>query len=448
MNLKKGLAICLAGGMAFSMVACGNSGGTSSDSGAASGGAKTSVAADTTSASGEAAAGDTIKVGVLLPLSGATSYYGNIQLQGAQLCADYVNENHLVDGTIELDVQDSASDPETGVSAFEKLVDDGCVAVVGPYNSTVAASTAPLAIQYGVPYVITNATGETFMNTENKYVYRTNTGSTDGDVFIKQVVDYLNEVRPDDPLDSVAVIYDEGDWGTSAVQSWQANADEYGYKVTVAESVSESTTDMSTIVNKIKQNDCDIAIVAAFSGATNMLVQAMSDYGCDTKIVGLGGGVGETNFIENCGDSAETVMYTAPWIPAYGGASDEAEEWRQKYIDEYGEDMTMEPCWGWLGMAAVTNAISEAGSADREAIADALYNMDLGSDNYAMMFSAYDGIHFATEGQTSPAYEGTRYNQNDRLGENDGMVLTQVQNGEWTIVYPTSYNDGKDTIEY
>lgn len=441
--MKKLLSILLAAVMVFSLAACGSGGG----GGAASG---TAPAGD---GSGDSKpSGDTVKVGVLLPLSGATSYYGNVQLQGIQLAADYVNANggikSMNGANIELVVQDSASDPETGVSAFEKLVDDGCVAVVGPYQSTVAASTVPLAIQYGVPYVIVNATGETFMGTENKYVYRTNTGSTDGDVFVTQIVNYLNKVRPEDPLDSVAVVYDEGDWGTSAVASWQANADEYGYKVTVAEPVSESTTDMSTVVNKIKTNNCDIVIVAAFSGATNMLVQAMSDYECTAKVIGLGGGVGETKFIENCGAAAENVMYTSPWLPMYGGASDEAEQWRATYQEKYGDDMMMEACWGFLGMGAVTNAIEEAGSADREAVADALHDMNLDKDNYALLFSGYDGVHFATDGQTSPAYEGTRYNQNDALGPNDGMILTQVQNGEWTIVYPTDYNNGQDTIIY
>ncbi len=441
--MKKLLSILLAAVMVFSLAACGSGGG--------GGGAASNTGKDT-SGDSSAASGDTIKVGVLLPLSGSISYYGNVQLQGIQLCADYVNANggikSLGGAKIELDVQDSASDPETGVSAFEKLVDDGCVAVVGPYQSTVAASTAPLAIQYGIPYVIVNATGETFMNTENKYVYRTNTGSTDGDVFVTQIVDYLNKVRPEDPLDSVAVVYDEGDWGSSAVASWQSNAEQYGYKVTVAEPVSESTTDMSTIVNKIKTNNCDIVILASFSGSTNMLVQAMSDYECTAKIISLGGGVGETEFISNCGKAAENVMYTSPWLPMYGGASDEAEQWRATYKEKYGDDMMMEACWGFLGMGAVTNAIEDAASTDRDAVADALYNMDIDKDNYALLFSGYDGVHFCTEGQTSPAYEGTRYNQNDALGPDDGMILTQVQNGEWTIVYPTSYNNGQDTIVY
>ena len=42
----------------------------------------------------------------------------------------------------------------------------------------------------------------------------------------------------------------------------------------------------------------------------------------------------------------------------------------QQFEETYGMPMTMEPCWGWLGMATIINAINDAGSADREAIAD------------------------------------------------------------------------------
>lgn len=397
--------------------------------------------------------GDTVKVGVLLPMSGATAYYGEVQYNGIEFCADYINANGGVLGgkQIELVLQDSASDPETGVSAFEYLVEQGVSAVIGPYNSTVAAATTPLAIQYGVPYVITNATAENFMGTANKYVYRTNVGSTDGDGMWAIVLDYLAQVRPDNPTDKIAVVYDEGDWGSAAVVSWRNNEETFGYEVVVDEAVSESTTDMSVLVNKIKSSEADLVIVAAFSAATNLLVKQMADYQCDAKVIGLGGGVGDIEFISNAGTASENVLYCAPWVPSYGGAVEEAQALADQFETKYGYSMTMEPCWGWLGMATIINAIEDAGSADREAVADALYSMDVGSDDWALWFSGYEGVKFCTEGQTNPGYgsdSGERYNQNISLGEMGGMVMVQVQNGEWTIVYPTTYTDGKDIINY
>ena len=166
---------------------------------------------------------------------------------------------------------------------------------------------------------------------------------------------------------------------------------------------------------------------------------------------GLGGGVGDIEFISNAGAAAESVLYCAPWVPSYGGAVEEAQTLAGQFKEKYGYEMTMEPCWGWLGMATIINAIEGAGSSDREAVADALYSMDVDDTDWALWFSGYEGVKFCTEGQTSPGYgsdSGERYNQNVSLGEMGGMVMVQVQDGEWTIVYPTTYTDGKDIINY
>jgi branched-chain amino acid transport system substrate-binding protein len=444
MKGKKLLSVLLAAAMIFTLLsACGSSNSKSSAN-------STSGSSD----SGSTASGGTVKVGVLLPLSGATAYYGGVQLNGIEFCVDYINKNgglkSMNGAQIELVVQDSASDPETGVSAFEKLVEEGVVAVIGPYNSTVAAATAPLAIQYQVPYIIVNSTAENFLTTQNKYVYRTNTGSSDGDNMWNLIIQYLNKVRPNNPTDKIAIVYDSGDWGTAAVNTWRENASKMGYQVVVDEAVSESTTDMSTLVNKIKSADADLVITACFSAATNLLVKQMSEYGCTAKIAGLGGGVGDKEFIENCGNAANGVLYSAPWIPSYGGAGEDASKLAEKFKTTYGYDMTMEPCWGWLGMATIVNGIEKAGKADRDAIADALSGLDVDKTDWSLWFSGYDGVHFATNGQQNSVFgdSGIRYNNNDKLGETDGMVLVQVQDGKWTIVYPTTYNNGADNINY
>ena len=441
--MKKLIAMLLALAMAFALVACGggDQGASSNNGAASSGNASTSTPADSTSE-------DTVKIGVLLPLSGGGAYYGEVQLNGIEFCKDYINANGgVLDGKkIELVVQDSAGDPETGISAFEVLLDQGVSAVVGPYNSGVAAVTAPLAIQHGVPYVICNATGENFMGEANKYVYRTNVGSSDGDNMWTAALSYIGESRGN-PCDKVAIVYDEGDWGSSAVGVWRNNAESWGYEITVDEAVSESTTDMSTLVSKIKAAETDLVILATFTAATNLLVKTMEDYQCPALMAGLGGGVGDKNFINEVGVAAENVLYTAPWVPSWGGASDEVNALAAQFKEKYGYDMTMEPSWGWLACATAIEAINIAGSADREAIADALYNIDLKSDSWVLMFSGYDGIKFDTAGsENAGSPTGMRYNQNVALGETSGMILIQIQDGAWTAIYPTSYTGGEDIM--
>ena len=445
MKAKKLLALLLALAMMLSLAACGNAEVPDDEPGQES---------QSTENNEPSSDGNTVKIGVLLPMSGSTSYYGEVQYNGIEFCANYINNNggiQSLDGAkVELVLQDSAGDPETGMSAFELLVDEGVSAIVGPYNSTVAASTAPLAIQHGVPYVICNSTSENFMGEANKYVYRTNVGSSDGDNMWSAVIDYLSQTRGD-VVDKVAIVYDEGDWGSAAVTTWRANAESWGYEIVVDEAVSESTADMSTLVSKIKAAEADLVILAVFTSATNLFCKTMEDYQCTAMIAGLGGGVGDTTFIQEAGAAAENVLYTAPWVPSWGGASDEVNALAAEFAETYGYEMTMEPAWGWLAVATVIEAIENAGSADREAVADALYATDISSDSWVMMFSGYDGIKFCTEGQTSDKYatsSGERYNQNLALGETSGMILIQVQDGDWVGVYPTTYSNGEDIIRF
>lgn len=456
MNWKKALSILLALAMSLTLLAgCGDDSADATPTPGQGGTTNTETPDD-----GGGSDAETIKVGVLLPMSGSSSYYGGVQLDGIEFCVDYVNNTlggieSMGGAKIELVVQDTASTPETGVSAFEVLVEEGVSAVIGPYTSTVGAATAPLAIQHQVPYVLVNCTSENFMNVENKYVYRTNMGSSDNQDMWGIVIDYLNGIRPDNPTDRVAIVYDSGDWGTTTLNSWLDMAPRMGVEVVISEAISESSTDLSTLVNRIKTSDIDMVLVAAFSAGTNLFVRQMSEYEANTPIVGLGGGVGDIEFIANCGEASEDVLYAAPWLPKYGGGSDTANELNEKFAETYGYEMTMEPSWGWLGMATIADALNRAGSADREALADALAATDIWKDDddpsndWIMMFSGYEGMHFATEGQYKEVYTGgVRYNNNDRVGEMCGYVLVQVQDGDWTVVYPESYNGDQTTIHY
>ncbi len=83
-------------------------------------------------------------------------------------------------------------------------------------------------------------------------------------------------------------------------------------------------------------------------------------------------------------------------------------------------------------MATILEALEIAGSSDREAIADALYNIDLDDTALPLWYTMFDGVKFNTAGD-----ELGRYNQNVEIGETAGQILVQIIDGEWELVYPT-----------
>ncbi|MBP2668298.1 MAG: Extracellular ligand-binding receptor, partial [Deltaproteobacteria bacterium] len=101
-------------------------------------------------------AAETIKVGVLLPLTGAQAKFGEIEKKSFEMAAEEINAKGGVNGRkIELLFEDDTGKPDVGRSGVEKLISREKVPVItGGYSSSVTAAAAPVAQQFKVPFVI------------------------------------------------------------------------------------------------------------------------------------------------------------------------------------------------------------------------------------------------------------------------------------------------------
>ena len=96
---------------------------------------------------GGALAADTIKVGVLLPLTGSQAKFGEIEKRSYEMAAEEINAKGGVKGMkIELLFEDDTGKPDVGRSGMEKLISRENVPVItGGYSSSVTAAAAPVA---------------------------------------------------------------------------------------------------------------------------------------------------------------------------------------------------------------------------------------------------------------------------------------------------------------
>ena len=93
-----------------------------------------------------AAERDEVRVGLIIPLTGATSQFGATMSAAAKVAVDEVNDAGGVDGApIAALIEDDQSNPEAAVRAARKLIDvDKVVAIGGSYASAVTSAIAPL----------------------------------------------------------------------------------------------------------------------------------------------------------------------------------------------------------------------------------------------------------------------------------------------------------------
>lgn len=381
-----------------------------------------------------------IKIGVLMPLSGATASSGQYQLEGMEMAVDYVNEHGGIESMggakIKLVVSDTAGDIETGITEAERLMTvEKVSALCGPFNSTVGAATAPLAIQYQTPYVITNAIADNIMqNGANKYVYRVNFGGGDMVPFRSLFIEYLGSLTKEGKLSKMAVVYDASDWGTSEYETFNGVAEEFGIEVVYHEALALDVSDLSSVVNKIKTSGAQVVFAGISLNTAVLLAKTMNEYNCDIQLCGSGTGFSDPSWLTAVGaEAAEGVMGTTAFNPKFGTKNDQAAALYDEYLKEHdGKLMPEETINGFCGMATILEAIKAAGSADREKIADALYNMDLDDTSMPLWFTMFDGVNFCTEGD-----DLGRHNQNLEVGATAGQILQQCINGEWELVWPT-----------
>jgi branched-chain amino acid transport system substrate-binding protein len=99
--------------------------------------------------------GQGIKVGVVLPLTGSLSEYGNGCLNGMKLAADelVMEDKHII-----LSVEDDSGNPTISATAVKKLFYGGCKIIVGPLTSAGVIAVARLIDSLNIPLIAPAAT--------------------------------------------------------------------------------------------------------------------------------------------------------------------------------------------------------------------------------------------------------------------------------------------------
>ena len=423
--MKKLLALILALSLSLALVACGGDSGDQtqeSDDGGAS------------------SSGDTIKIGVMLPFSGTSAATGELQMRGIQMYTDYVNENGGIDGKqVELVRADTTGVPEVGVTEMERLIaeNEDMAAIIGPYQSGVGSATVPIAVRYGMPYMLVKCTADSVLGDPGvKYSFRANLSNLNMSYTYIDMFNLFNELEPDS-CRKIALVYESSDWGSGGYDNMiQYVVPETGVEVVMEESFDTGMSDFSAIINKLKASDADLVIPFMYLSDAILFTTQMAEYDCNVPMAPMGGGFTVSEFYPSVGDQAEYILCCGPWVAdIVNYRSEEAQQIRADYIEEYGVDMTEYEANGWLGMGVLLDAIDRADSTDHEAIVEALNATDLGPDDLPLLFHDYTGVTFGT-------VNGNIYNQNTQAN----ACAMQFIDGEWrycsvnpedtTIVWP------------
>lgn len=341
-----------------------------------------------------------IKIGFMGPLSGGNAQQGLGAKNGFLLAIEQANADPNGKFEIEPVVLDDASDPQTGVGAAMKLVNDpAVVAATGHWNSPVALATMPVFSRFQTPLVIWGAISPAITAQNLPEITRvTPTLLTENQPLSEWIVKDLGAKK-------IAVIADTSDYGTANAQAINEFVPAAGGEVVSTDLLPVGSTDFRTILTTIKGKNVDGVYFGGVITEAGILAKQMKEIGLDKPMLGISGFY-DPEFISVAGDAASNTIVSYPTAAQTPKLARMEADYQAK---GFAEPMSPYTKYAFDAANVIIQAANEVGVEDKAKLAQAIRAIK------------YDGatgeITFDANGQTQTPV---------------AIELKTVKDGQWT----------------
>lgn len=390
---------------ALTLAGCGSRGGSPSSS----------------SSTGGSSGGTVVEIGVDAPLTGSLAALGLGIQNSADLAVKTANKNNEVPGvTFKLVAKDDQANPTIGQQNATALVaDSAVVGVVGPLNSSVAQSMQQVFDQANVTEVSPANTNPSLTQGPNwqtspvrpyKSYFRVVTTDKVQGPF---AADYVyNDLK----ITKVATVNDGKTYGKGLAQTFTDEFKKLGGTITVAQAISDTSTDYSAVVTAVKNSGAQLLYYGGEYPQGGPLSKQLKAGGDNIPVMG-GDGMQDPTYIKLAGTAANGDYATVPGAPISTLAS------AKTFISNYNAAGYSAPYSvyggysydaGWSIIEAVKAVVAANGGKVPSSSSDFRQKVEA-----AMQSVSFDGV--------------TGHVSFDQFGDTGNKQLTmyKVENGAW-----------------
>lgn len=328
---------------------------------------------------------DTIKVGVVLPLTGKLAKFGEIENKSFLMAAEEINGSGGVNGKkIELIIEDTTGKPDVGRSAIEKLItQDKVVMLGGGYSSSVTWATIAVAQQNKVPFLVNTGSADKITEQGWEYIFRLNPPVSE---YPGAFASFLKTQAQD--VKTVAILHENSLFGQSGSKKFAEECESLGLEVLMKEGYEAGAIDFKPLLTKVKAKDADLIYMISYIMDASLLMRQSKQLNLNPKLF-VGGAAGFTlpEFQKNAGDACEYVYSATLWTPSvpYPGAK----AYYDNFMAKYGEPTEYHGAEAYSAMYVIADTLRRAKSMDREDVRQALAETDLKTAFGPVKFISY-----------------------------------------------------------
>jgi branched-chain amino acid transport system substrate-binding protein len=354
------------------------------------------------------AQGAPLKVGVLLPRSGAQAGIGQDCQRGVELAPAIFKELGLPE--LAIMNADTETNVEVARARAEKLINDGAQLLVGAFDSGQSTAIAQVAEQKGIPFVINIAAAPQITEQGYKFVFRNfpTAPMILSDAFANQKE--LFEASGAAPK-SVVFMHVNDTFGTSMQQGINAVLPRFNMPYKIVEQIAYDPTarDLSVEVAKAKATGAEaLLMVSRLNDAILITRELVKQRWSPMVVLSMGPGWYEDQYLKTLGKLSDGPMSFVPWYDPNKKLSKQLEAALAKAYP--GINMNTNHVFTFEALLVAADAFKRARSTDPKALADAIRATNI-SDNV----SIGAGIQFDAKGQNDKLKNAAIQNRGGKL---------------------------------
>lgn len=268
---------------------------------------------------------------------------------------------------------DDKNDAVESTNAFNKLVENKIVSLVGAVTSKPSDAVALVAADTGIPMITPTGTAQS-ITTHGENIFRA--------PFIDPYQGEVMAVFAKDELkvQKVAVIRNNSsDYSDGLATAFVDKAKELGLEVVADESYGENDVDFKSQLTKIQNANPDVLFIPDYYQKVSLIAPQARQVGINVQLIGGDGWDGVIKSIKQDDLKAVEGAYFCNTF-ALDDPEEKVQNFIKKYTDTYNEAPQSFSALGYDSVYLTAEAIKNANSTDSKAIVEALKNI------------SYDGV--------------------------------------------------------
>jgi branched-chain amino acid transport system substrate-binding protein len=380
-----------------------------------------------------ASAQEEVRIGVILPLTGAAASTGLELKNAAELAAEVVNTAmpnlklplaagsglpNLKGAKIRLVFADHQGSPQVGASEAERLItQEKVAALTGCYFSAVTATASQVAERHGIPFLNSDSTSDTLHKRGFKWFFRT---TPHDELFVQNFFQFIKDVEKKKgvKVQKLALFNENTLFGSETTKLEEKFAKEQGYTVAAKVLYPAKSNQFTSEVQTLKAADADVVMQASYLGDAILSMKTYKDLGyTPTALLANDAGFNDSEFLRTLGKDGNFVLSREVWALDLSAQKPLIKQVNDLLQARYKVNFNGNSARDFTGVLTLADAIDRAGSTQPAAIQKALRETRIPGDQLIM---PWDGIEFDEKGQ-------------NKLGAG---IIVQVQDGKYATVWP------------